>query len=205
MAGVVLAFVVLVLAGGAALVRGGRPRRITQLRFRRLRALGSATAAQVGALLGGLAWAPAYALGLAVSAFFVAVFVWHNRRLPGMPVLGLGLLANACVVALNGSMPVSLSAAQRAGLDAGDLGLAADRQHEPLDAGTHLPVLGDVLPIPLPLLPQVVSIGDVLIAVGAGMLLYVGFVGPAARHGAAQPTERVSTVASDSTTRGSYS
>ncbi len=205
MAGVVLALVVLVLAGGAALIRGGRPGRIPRLRFRRLRALGSAAVAQVGGLLGGLVWAPAYALGLAVSALFVGLFVWHNRRLPGMLLIGVGLLANACVVALNGAMPVSLGAAERAGLEAGDLGLAGDRQHEPLDAGTHLPVLGDVLPVPLPLLAQVVSIGDVLIAVGAGMLVYVGLVGPAARRGAAQPTERVSTVARDSTTRGSYS
>lgn len=205
MAGVVLALVVLVLAAGAALARGGRPHRITLLRLRRLRALGSAVAAQVGGLLGGLVWGPMYALGLAVSALFVAVFLWHNRRVPGMPLIGLGLLANACAVALNGAMPVSLSAAERAGLDAGDLALAADPQHEPLDAGTQLPALGDVLPLPLPLLPQVVSIGDVLVAAGAGLLMYAGLVGSAARRGTAQPTERVSTVARDSTTRGSYS
>ena len=53
----------------------------------------------------------------------------------------------------------------------------ADPRHELVDASTLLPWLGDVVPVALPGLGQAVSPGDVLIAAGAGLLLYAGMGG----------------------------
>ena len=77
------------------------------------------------------------------------------------------------VVALNGAMPVSTSALTHAGLDR----FVEDPRHELVDASTLLPWLGDVVPVALPGLGQAVSPGDVLIAAGAGLLLYAGMGG----------------------------
>jgi hypothetical protein len=74
-------------------------------------------------------------------------------------------------VALNGAMPVSLNALIRAGVGNATI---TDPRHELSDAATRLPWLGDVVPVALPGLGQAVSPGDVLIAAGAGLLLYAG-------------------------------
>jgi hypothetical protein len=68
-------------------------------------------------------------------------------------------------------MPVSPEAAARAGLDVLD---TLDGRHELAASGTRLAPLGDVVPVPLPLRPEVVSPGDVLVAAGLGQLLVLG-------------------------------
>ena len=53
-------------------------------------------------------------VGLSVSLVLFLVFVWLNRRLPGMPVLLAGLLLNLIVMAANGGlMPISPETASR--------------------------------------------------------------------------------------------
>lgn len=149
--------------------------------------------------------------GLLAGSFLLAlVAVLANRRAPGAPLLGLGLAANGLVVALNAGMPVSLGAARRAGLDLTAADLAADPRHAVLDAGTRLPWLGDVVPFPVPLLPEVVSAGDVLVAAGLGLAVLTAVRAartlPRTRRepaGAAQTVTRSTTRASASTTRGS--
>lgn len=161
-----LVVVVLALAALAARLRGGRPSRV------RLPSPGLLAAAvlcqALGALVGGAAWA----LGGAASAVLVLVLL-GRARVPGGALVALGLLANALVVGLNGAMPVSLDAAVRAGADVTDVVLGTDRRHEVAGTGTRLRLLGDVVPVPLPLLPQVVSAGDVLVAAGLGRLVLV--------------------------------
>ena len=56
-------------------------------------------------------------------------------------------------------------------------GFGGQPSHELSDAATRLPWLGDVVPVALPGLGQAVSAGDVLIAAGAGLLLYAGLGG----------------------------
>ena len=97
---------------------------------------------------------------LASLAVLIAV-AYANRRLTGVAVVGLGLLVNLVAVAVNGGMPVRAGALEAAGLEVGEL--APPRHLE--SAGDPLPVLGDVLPIPL--VDEVVSFGDLIIVLGA--------------------------------------
>lgn len=102
-------------------------------------------------------------LTYAAVAFFLAL----NRHLPGMLIAAVGMSLNAIVIVLNGAMPVSLWAARIAGLELkGDLGV----KHEVAGPHTVLGFLGDIIPIPMTL--QVVSIGDVVMAVGIALLVY---------------------------------
>ena len=73
---------------------------------------------------------------------------------------------------------------------------------EPTGPDSGSAALGDVVPVALPLRPQVVSPGDVLVAAGVGLLLVT-----AGRAGAQTPrrAERSTVLDSESTTVGSYS
>ena len=121
---------------------------------------------------------------LVVTYFGVALFMGLNFKLPGMPIAAAGLVLNAIVIFLNGAMPVSRWAADIAGATLGqDLGV----KHEIAGSNTVLPFLADVIPIPYT--SWVVSFGDVVLAVGIGVLVY-------RRTMEGQP-ERVSRKASD--------
>ena len=161
-----------VLAGRAS---GGSLDRLARLRLPGAWLVPAALAAQaLGALaaLSGAPPGPSYSAGLVVSAALLAVFLGRARGTPGLGLVALGFGLNALVVAVNGAMPVSATAAARAGADTG--ALAADLRHTPLDAGTRLPLLADVVPVALPLRPEVVSAGDVLVAAGLGRFVVVG-------------------------------
>ena len=163
---VLAALVVGRLAGGTLDRLGTLP-----LHGRRLVVL--ALAAQVlGAVVGG----PAYGAGLVVSAALVVAFLVRNRGLRGTGLIALGLLANALVVGANGAMPVSAEAAGRAGTGTGSLLAGDDPRHELAGPSTRLRWLGDVVPVPLPLFPVVVSPGDVLVAAGAAQLVVAGML-----------------------------
>ncbi|MEU8224849.1 DUF5317 domain-containing protein [Kribbella sp. NPDC048915] len=163
-----LVLLVMVLAAGAALATGGR---FSKLAGNTLTGVHWLAAAAIGQLLGSLFGGTAYPVGLLGSAVCIAVFLRLNLRHPGVGLLALGFFGNAVVVALNGAMPVSPGALARAGV--GDA-LVIDPRHELADASTRLPWLGDVIPVALPGFGQAVSPGDVLIAAGAGLLLYAG-------------------------------
>ena len=100
-------------------------------------------------------------------------FLLRNRRLRGAGVVAAGLLLNAAVIGLNGAMPVERGAAQAAGVPYGAIAAGRDARHEPAGPATRLRPLGDVVPVPLPLLPQVLSPGDVLVAAGLGVVVLV--------------------------------
>ena len=165
---VLLVLLVMVLAAGAALLTDGR---FSHLADNTLVGLHWLAAAATGQVLGSLTGGIAYPVGLIGSAICIGVFLRLNLRLPGVALLALGFGCNALVVALNGAMPVSVSALTRAGLSSE---LVDDPRHELSGVHTLLPWLGDVVPVALPGLGQAVSPGDVLIAAGAGLLLYSG-------------------------------
>jgi hypothetical protein len=167
---VLLVFLVMLLAAAAALVTGGR---LTRLADNTLTGLHWLAAAATGQILGSVTGGIAYPVGLIGSAVCIGVFLRLNLLRPGVALLAVGFGTNALVVALNGAMPVSLTALARAGLD----WFVEDPRHELADASTALPWLGDVVPVALPGIGQAVSPGDVLIAAGAGLLLYAGMGG----------------------------
>jgi hypothetical protein len=97
----------------------------------------------------------------------IGVFLWSNRRLPGVKVIGLGAFLNALVITVNGGqMAASQTAERLAGLQVE----AGFENSAPL-AHPHLLWFGDIIPWPGPL-PNVLSIGDCLIYVGTLILLH---------------------------------
>jgi len=137
----------------------------------RLRAPGLVAAALVAQLAGALIGGPAHAVGLALSSGLAVAFLLRNRTLAGTGLVAAGLLANAVVIAVNGAMPVSLRAAERAGAPVEQLLAGTDPRHELETGATRLRWLGDLIPVRLPVRPEVVSAGDVLIAAGLAQLV----------------------------------
>lgn len=112
----------------------------------------------------------ASAFGLLVAA------LWLNRSQPGLLLAMVGIGANGLAILLNGGyMPVFVPAVEVAGLTAADLSPAF---HVPLptDLGVEFLLaggpLGDILPIVFGTFPNVISLGDVLLAAGIAWFLF---------------------------------
>jgi Family of unknown function (DUF5317) len=173
-----MALALILLVGAAVLARatGGSWDAFGAQPFKGLRLVVIAVAAQ---LIGsGLARASGlhgfYPTGLALSALAALAFCVRNVRLPGVPLVALGLLSNALVVAVNGAMPVSVAAAARANVPIAAIADGADPRHSIAERGTALRELGDDIPLPVPWRPEVVSPGDALIAAGLGEFVLLG-------------------------------
>lgn len=166
--GVVFALVVLLCALGIGYAAGGSLERLGGLPLQRGRLVAVAVLVQLG---GGIIGGPFYPLGLALSAALVGWFLAHNRGVRGTGLVGLGLLLNALVVGVNGAMPVSAEALGKARISTQDLLAGDDPRHELVGPTTHLHLIGDVIPVLLPVHPEVVSVGDVLVAAGLAQLV----------------------------------
>jgi MFS family permease len=125
-----------------------------------------------GVVLADMLRVPLYALafGTLIAA------LWLNRRSPGLLLVLVGVAFNATAILVNGgSMPVSLAAVDAAGLSPAELN---PTYHVilPADLGTDFlrmaGPLGDIVPFPVPVLPNVVSLGDVLISIGLGWFVF---------------------------------
>jgi hypothetical protein len=171
-----LTLAILVGATALATAAGGRLGRLADRPILAGRLVVVAVAAQViGALLtratGQGAW---YIAGLALSAVAALAVCLRNRRLAGLGLVATGLVANAIVVGLNAAMPVSATAAARAGVPVATIAAGDDPRHELAGPSTRLRGLGDVVPVPLPWRPEVVSPGDVLIIAGLAEFVFLG-------------------------------
>jgi hypothetical protein len=211
--------VLVVAVGALAVVAATDPARLVRVRVRAVRLLVGAAVIQVttSTLMPGLGVARAVALVL--TTLLVGLFLAGNAKLPGVPLIALGLLLNVVVITANGAMPVSVTAANHAGLTRADLRLDRDAMRVPASGDTRLRSLGDVVPVALPRWPQVVSPGDVLVAAGVGLLLVTaglrrGPGSPMRRRGSQRPRPsgqtpsravRSTVLESVSTTKGSYS
>jgi hypothetical protein len=171
-----LSILLLAMAGGLAVgqLRGGD---LDGLRAAPVKALPLAAAVLVLQVLLGLQ-APRLdgalrTIGpvlLVASLLLALVVVWANRRLPGMLLIGLGLLANLLVVGVNGAMPVSTATLGRAGIATTSPDLRELGPKYVLEGpGTRLGVLGARLAIPQG--RTVLSVGD--LTQYAGLVLLV--------------------------------
>lgn len=158
------------VAGLYGLVRGGSLDGLAATRFRFLWLLFAGFVAQVAFGLWNPPWlSETGELAIVIASnLLVAVFLAANVHLPGTLVAAAGLALNALVIAANGAMPVSLEAADVAGVDreTTDFGI----KHEALDDDTALPWIADVIPVPG--LSMLISAGDVVLAAGIGWLVY---------------------------------
>jgi hypothetical protein len=164
-------FTLLLAAGaaGVAILRGGSLDSLAATKFRWAWLLAAGLGSQIGLEL----WSPSWADGgwgvvvLLASNALVAAFLAANARLPGIGLAALGMVMNVVVIAVNGAMPVSEKALERAGFEGRveEFGV----KHELLDDDTNLPWLADVIPVPG---RTIISLGDVVLALGIAQLVY---------------------------------
>jgi hypothetical protein len=115
------------------------------------------------------------------SQILLLIFVWFNRSIPGLWLLGVGLVMNLLVIAANGGlMPVSPATIEHLhphispdALQVGERFVYSRNILLPA-AETHLWWLSDrlLLPSNFPFSHAAYSIGDLLIASGAFLLLW---------------------------------
>lgn len=161
--------IALLLGLAAGLVAGGRPSNAGRRRLRATGAIGGAVVLQALPELVDVSETAGLACVLASYALLLA-FALANIRIVGVPVALVGLLCNVAVITANGGMPVRAEAvlAVDRGADLGDLDFGAKRHLEEPD--DRLTFLGDVVPVrPL---GQVLSFGDLILAVGIADVVF---------------------------------
>jgi hypothetical protein len=164
-----LGLAVAVVAVGAGLLRGGSLEALASTRFAATAFLLAGFGLQIAASLWpGERSAEVSLIILVTSNLLVGIFLVANRHLPGVLIGGAGLLLNLAVIVFNGAMPVSRSALSAAG--ASTSASPSGFKHEVAGDQTLMPWLGDVIAIPGAGL--ILSIGDVLLAIGIGILAY---------------------------------
>src|SRR5205823_6639530 len=94
------------------------------------------------------------------------VFIWRNRALTGLPLLGLGAALNAVAITANGgTLPASAAALRTAGI----VQPPGTFTNSGVLAHPHLRFLGDLFAVPSSWpLANTFSIGDILIVLGIG-------------------------------------
>ncbi|HSK07056.1 MAG TPA: DUF5317 domain-containing protein [Acidimicrobiia bacterium] len=165
---------VLFIALSMAVLRGGRLTNLGDIELSAWWLLLIALGLQFGtAWLPGTDWADGLGLGMVLLSYgLLMVMVLLNRSRPGMWLSGLGVLMNFTVIALNGGMPVLAEAAEVAsGFTVTEPDLSGSFKHIILDADSRLTLLADVIPLRLGALGEVISLGDVFLAVGLGRFL----------------------------------
>jgi len=117
---------------------------------------------------------------LITTQLCLLVFAWLNRRQPGMWLMGVGLLLNFTVIALNGGMmPISPTTADRITIPGAQVDLQLGERVEfgkdvlLEEKDTRLAFLSDRFTFPdgIPLL-FAFSLGDILISAGAFWLFW---------------------------------
>ena len=112
-------------------------------------------------------------VGWAFIAAYGIIFIWlwGNWKVPGLQIAAVGIAANMVAVIINaGQMPIWSAAYDAAGFAPG--AIANDPFHFLLQTDTVADfvarggLFGDVIPLPVPIIRDVVSIGDILLALG---------------------------------------
>ncbi len=149
---------------------GGKLGRLAEIRPRAVWAVLLAAVIQV-AITQASGGSHALHAALHVSSYVLdAYFLFANRRLVGVPLVALGAALNVAAITTNGGvMPASATALRISGI--------ASRpgfDNSAALAHPHLGFLGDVIPVPGPWpIGNVLSVGDLIIFVGAFVVLHV--------------------------------
>jgi hypothetical protein len=187
--------VILLLALAVALLvaflRGGSLRNLADFHLEWGWLAGLALATQIVAVYWATGDSYLYLQGgaLVVSSLLLLPMVWRNRRSPGLALIGLGLVLNLAVMVANGGfMPITPDAVARIegqhlivhldGVErtSGSKGIVLPKEE------TALWALSDIFIIPPPFpVASAVSLGDLLVTVGAFIFLQKAMVGTAPR------------------------
>ncbi|MEK6719239.1 MAG: MFS transporter [Chloroflexota bacterium] len=178
--------VAIVLSLGLGLAARGDMLNLARIRLRWVAAIfvalviRFATEAAIGAGVGLVndlrlpLYATAYVLLLAA--------LWVNRAQPGLSLAFVGILANTVAILLNGGyMPIwqpSLVAAGFSPADVSPVGfhvLVTSTEFETAFLSQAV-VLGDLIPIPVPFVTNVISLGDLFLSAGVAFFLFATVV-----------------------------
>ncbi len=182
-----LYLIVIVLGAVLGMLAKGRISNVLELKIEKLWLLLIAVFIQIairGLALKGLVDAAKYSLiTQGISFFLLLIVLWYNKRLLGVLVIGLGSLANMLVMMLNGGlMPISgqlLKEYETFSWGMELLNNGSDGRHILINEGTKLTILSDIIKMPpfLGWLMPIVSIGDLIIAVGIFLLVFFAVKG----------------------------
>jgi DHA3 family macrolide efflux protein-like MFS transporter len=180
--------VAVVLAVVLGLLVGGRLENLSRIRFQWGVLLFLAVVLRYGtetAIRNGFAPVEELRLPLYALAFaMVAAILWANRGQPGLLVAAAGVTANGVAIVLNGGwMPVWRPALLLVGMTPQDLVVSFHRLL-PEQLGLEFLLrggpFGDLIPVPIPFLTNVASIGDAFIAAGLAWYVFATLASPAA-------------------------
>ena len=166
------------------LLIGGRPENLSQIRFRWGTFLFVAVVVRYGteaAIRYGVQPVEALRFPLYVLAFAaIAAILWANRAQPGLLLAAAGVTSNGLAVVLNGGwMPVWRPALELVGMTPADLAVSFHRLL-PEQLGLEFLLrggpFGDLIPVPLPVLTNVASIGDAFVAAGLAWYVFATLV-----------------------------
>lgn len=166
--------IVIFSALAISMLRGGRLVNLGDIELRAWWLLVVAFGLQAGTrVLPDETWSETTGLVMILASFvLLMILVILNRSSPGMWLAGLGVLMNFTVIALNGGMPVLAGAAEVAsGFTVTDPDLAGTYKHVLLEEGSRLTFLADVIPLRLVGIGEVISLGDIFLALGLGVFL----------------------------------
>ena len=174
--------IVIGLLGGlvAGLLAGGRLARLIDVRLRWVALILLALAIRFGtqvAVANGVEAADVLRLPLYAASFGLLIAgLWINRGHPGLLAVAVGAASNGLAIVVNGGwMPVWPPALAAVGMGTEELILGFHRLlPTELNAEFLLRAgpIADIIPIPLPLLANVSSVGDAFIATGLGWFVF---------------------------------
>ncbi|HUP55380.1 MAG TPA: MFS transporter, partial [Methylomirabilota bacterium] len=116
---------------------------------------------------------------LAIGFGMLLIALWVNRYYPGLSVAFVGVLLNGMVILINGGfMPIWATSLAAAGLTSADV---TSQLHvvvggEPADFFLRALILGDIIPIPIPFIQNVASLGDLFLTAGLAFFLFASVV-----------------------------
>lgn len=166
--------IVLFFALAISMLRGGHLVNLGDIELRAWWLLIIALALQLGTnWLPGESWSETTGLVMILGSFaLLMVLVALNRSKPGMWIAGLGVLMNFTVIAVNGGMPVLPGAAEVAsGFTVSQPNLSGSYKHILLDESSRLTFFADVIPLRIATIGEVISLGDIFLALGLGVFL----------------------------------
>jgi len=174
-----LRLLVIVLVIVVALLRGGSLRNFATVQLRWLPLVIVAFVLQLliftpfaRSPLVAFATVPIYVL----SMILLVIWVAGNWRIPGMALIAAGLALNVIAISVNGGhMPVSIESARYAGTIGNYTSTGAFVANNSIATqdNARLWLLTDIIAIPKQVpFANVISIGDVLLTIGVGILCY---------------------------------
>ncbi len=163
---------------------GGSIGNLATIRLRWVPLLFAAVVVRVGteALLNaGIGAVDAIRVPLMLIGFGLLITgLWFNRSYPGLSLAFVGILLNAVVILVNGGfMPIWAPSLQLAGFVPSDVNSALHViVGGALDAEflVRAVFLGDIIPVPIPIIRNVASLGDLFLTLGLAFFLFASIV-----------------------------